>query len=114
MKETIVVDSLPMVPTPAMTTTTIGSEVLADEDHVALKSPTRVYKAPIANKTLRGTDIRAIGETHVLRDSPLFVEGVMEILERGIVRFRIEGYARAESGGALHRVRGWIDREGVT
>ena len=114
LKETITVDSLPVVDTPVMTVVKSQSAVLADEAHLALTRPMRVYKVPFANKTLRGTDIRVIGEAHVLRDSPLFVEGVVDVLERRGQRSRIVGYARAEAGGALHRVRGWIENEAVT
>ena len=111
-------EALPSIVTPTSAECIVEADITTakfeEGDRHNLRKPARVYKHASANKTLWGSDIRAIGEAHVLRDSPLFVEGAVGILERAAERVRVVGYARAEAGGALHRIRGWIEKEAVT
>ena len=74
---------------------------------------TRVYKHPYADRSLRGCDLRSIGEGSPLRDKPMMLEGTAELLELGDQRFKVSGRASVDQNGELYRVRGWVCRESM-
>ena len=79
-----------------------------------LKNSLRVYKKTLANRTLRGSDIKAIGEGHALQDNPLMINRFVRILEESNHRVKVTGSAFAELEGTAHRVVEWIEKDGVT
>ena len=81
---------------------------------VFLKKAVRVYKGPFANRKLRGLDVKTIGEEHRLCDAVLQVEGDVRVLETSSDRIKVKGNARAEYGGDLHCVFGWLAKADVT
>ena len=79
----------------------------AGDTHHLVK-PSRVYKHQGGNKTLRGLDVAAIGDGKAFSDNPMFVEGVVIVLQVGTHRVRVTGYARAGISGGRYKVSGWI------
>ena len=86
-----------------------------EKNSIALNEPKRVFKHPFANKTLRGRDVKGIGDGNLLlRDNPMMIEGSVTVLELNADRIKVTGNARADVGGRTYRVYGWIDRDGET
>ena len=76
---------------------------------MTLDRPVHVYKGPYAKRKLRGLDIETIGDEHRLCDAPLMCEASVKVVATGRDRVKIRGEARAESGGDLYNVFGWIN-----
>ena len=74
--------------------------------------PSRVYKHAAGNKSLRGLDIRAIGDKHALCDKPMMIQGLVRVICFGDSRVQVVGKAQLEAGGRAYSVTGWIDTEG--
>lgn len=72
--------------------------------------PTRLYKHPTANKTLRGFDVRGIGDVHPCADNPMMLEGQATVIEVGNSRLKVRGKARVEPGGQLYYAKGWANK----
>ena len=114
LRDTSVPDILQEVPVPLASSCTIVEDTtvmilskVGDED---VWSPTRVYMHPVANKSLRGMDIRGIGENHPLCDKPMMLEGRAMVMEVARTKLKIKGMARIEENGSLYRVVGWLDK----
>ena len=82
--------------------------------YAKVAKPARVYKQPVSNKTLRGLDVREIGEGSELSDKSFFMMGDVEILEQREARCKVSGYGRAGSRSRTYSVTGWIGREEMT
>jgi hypothetical protein len=88
-----------------------GEEGDVDEGQLLeLVGPCRVYKRPVTNQSLRGQDVRNIGDQHALRDRPVMMEGFVKILQVGEMRLKVSGKARADGDDSLHKVSGWIEK----
>ena len=75
-----------------------------------------MYKHPRAYKTLRGLDVKGIGEQHELADCPMMTGGSVKILEVQEIRLKVSGSARAGAGdatGTTYHLSGCIDKPGV-
>jgi hypothetical protein len=76
----------------------------------AVAQPMRVYKHPQGNKSLRGLDMKDIGEEHPMCDKAMFIDGPVQFLSESSERPKVSGYARLDGVGASYRVFGWIDK----
>ena len=82
---------------------------------ITLDEPRRLFRHPVANKTLLGSNVRGIGEGDMsLRDNPMFVEGFVEVVATSDSRIKVVGEARAEPAGKKYHIVGWIEKDGVT
>ena len=106
--------TVPQTPTIEMCTILPQSRVSGRSASLTLARPARLYKAPHAYNTVRGMDVKALGEDHALCDKPMFIEGHIEVLQEGENRTKVSGRARAEAGGASYDVWGWIDKLEIT
>ena len=77
-------ESLLCISTPSIDDCLVSPMSLEVGKGFQLKSSLRVYKVPVANKALRGTDIKAIGESHALQDKPLMIDGFVRVLEESV------------------------------
>ena len=121
--ETVFQGGLPYIPTPSFGEVAVTADtdqtmrdpaVFEVGQRFVLKSAVRVYKSPFANRTLRGCDIKAIGDGHALQDKPMMIEGKVRVLEKSTQRVKVSGHACAEAEGTVHYVKGWIETDGVT
>ena len=71
----------------------------------------RVYKNAAATKTLRGLDVRRIGDASALADKPMMLSGPAVILEIGRSHLRVRGDAYAEGSGRAHHITGWVSKD---
>ena len=109
----VVSDILPEVRVQAASSRTISElKGFQCSSSLIITEPTRMYKQPLSNRTLRGLDVRGIGEEHVCRDNPMMIEGIAKVHEIGEARIKVSGKARAEVGGQAFRLIGWIEKKG--
>ena len=114
LKEAIGVEVLPFIPTPDVKSCDVIPDVvlnLVRGSRLVLAEPVRVFRAPHANRTLRGSDVKGIGDESVLRDKPMYINGGINVVEESSKRVKVVGDARAEPGGPVYRVTGWISKE---
>ena len=80
---------------------------------MTLEKPVRMYKRAYGNNSIRGRDLKGIGDGHALEDRPLFVEGAVKVVEQTQQRIKVKVNARAEVGGSLYSLTGWIEKDGA-